>query len=334
MSRQALNDTATKVVLSLEGMSISLGSVENSRPLVTGVDLTIERGEIVSLVGESGSGKSISALSCLGLLPSGLHVSSGRISLNGVDVTNASDAEWRRLRGPEVAMIFQDPMTSLDPCFRVGAQIVEAIRTHEDVSKQVASRRAIDMLGHAGIPDAAQRFDSFPHELSGGLRQRVMIAAALALEPAVLIADEPTTALDVTTQASIIELVQGLCEDSAMSVLWITHDLGVVAELAERVAVMYAGELVEVGPVDEVFERTAHHYTLGLLESARYRPHGERFGYIAGGVPEPAEWPSGCRFSPRCPAADDSCTRHPVTTDARDDHSLRCHHPLIEVSDG
>lgn len=333
MSRQDPDRTGSKVVLSLEGMSISLGSPDSARPLVTGVDLAIEQGEIVSLVGESGSGKSISALSCLGLLPAELHVSSGTIALNGVDVTAASDAEWRRLRGPEVAMIFQDPMTSLDPCFRVGAQIVEAIRTHEDVSKQVASRRAIDMLGAAGIPDAAQRFDSFPHELSGGLRQRVMIAAALALEPAVLIADEPTTALDVTTQASIIELVQGLCQESAMSVLWITHDLGVVAELAERVAVMYAGELVEVGSVDDVFEQTGHHYTLGLLESARYRPHGERFGYIAGAVPEPAEWPLGCRFSPRCPAADTSCTSHPNTTMVNDDHSLRCYHPLIEVRD-
>jgi peptide/nickel transport system ATP-binding protein len=332
MSSNSADGARRNTILSLDGMSISLGQRGTARPLVTGVDLAIGQGEIVGLVGESGSGKSISALSCLGLLPAGLHVSSGSISLNGTDVTHGSDEEWRRLRGREVAMIFQDPMTSLDPCFRVGTQIVEAIRTHEDVSKQVASRRAVDMLGAAGIPDAAQRFDAFPHELSGGLRQRVMIAAALALEPSVLIADEPTTALDVTTQASIIELVKGLCQESAMSVLWITHDLGVVAEIAERVAVMYAGELVEVGPVNEVFERTSHHYTMGLLESARYRPHGERFGHMSGAVPEPTEWPSGCRFSPRCPAVDASCTTHPEISSPVDGHSLRCHHPLEVLS--
>lgn len=327
---------ATDAVIELDSLCIGVDTDAGHRPLVTDVDLHIAQGEIVSLVGESGSGKSVTALTCMGLLPENLRPTSGRVLIDGTDVTGFDETRWRRLRGPKVAMIFQDPMTSLDPCFRVGAQMVEAIRTHETVSKPVAARRAVDVLGHVGIPDPQRRFDAFPHELSGGLRQRVMIAAALALEPDVLIADEPTTALDVTTQASILELVRGLCVERSMGVLWITHDLGVVAELADRVAVMYAGELVEAGTVDKVFRETGHHYSDGLLESARYRPHGEPFGFITGAVPSPDEWPGGCRFAPRCARADAVCEQRPAMrpSPTDPDHQLRCHHPLGESGDG
>jgi len=321
-------------VLELHDLSISFAGPHGPQLLVTGIDLALVQGEIVSVVGESGSGKSITALACLGLLPRGLFVSGGTISIGGVDCTDASDSTWRKIRGPEVAMIFQDPMTSLDPCFRVGSQIVETIRAHEDVSTKIATRRAVDIMGAAGVPEARQRFDQYPHELSGGLRQRVMIAAALALEPKVLIADEPTTALDVTTQASIIGLVQELSRDRAMSVLWITHDLGVVSQLAQRVVVMYAGEFVELGSLDDVFQQTSHHYTDGLLDSARYQARGERFGFIAGGVPEPAAWPAGCRFSTRCSAADELCNVHPGKAVFGVGHMYRCHHPLEVVTRG
>jgi len=321
-------DPATPVILRLEDVSIVVGNRGGDRALVTGLDLEIDKGEVVGLVGESGSGKSISALACVGLLPSALSVGRGRILLSGEDVTHASEDHWRQLRGREVAMVFQDPMTSLDPCFRIGSQIVESIRAHQHVSREVAAKRAIDVLGHVGIADPARRFDAFPHELSGGLRQRVMIAAALVLEPKVLIADEPTTALDVTTQASIIELVKGLCAELSMSVLWISHDLAVVSELADRVAVTYAGELVEAGCIREVFSEARHHYTRGLLESAVHGKRGEAFGFISGSVPEPSDWSAGCRFGARCSRADEQCAQHPAMTQVRLHRMVRCHHPI------
>ena len=319
------SDTST---IELERVSIAARYAGGLRPLTTGVDLRIDQGEVVGLVGESGSGKSITALTCMGLLPNGLELVSGCILLAGRDMTEASEREWNHVRGTEVAMIFQDPMTSLDPCFSVGNQIVEAVRAHRDVSKQIARNMAIEVMGEAGIPEPAIRFEAFPHELSGGLRQRAMIAGALVLEPSVLIADEPTTALDVTTQAQIVELVLGLCEARSMSVLWISHDLAVVSGLADRVSVMHAGELVESGPTPEVFAQPSHHYTAGLLASATHRPFGEPFGFIQGSVPEPSDWGDGCRFGPRCPTFDDVCTAHPEYAKNGPGRMTRCHHPL------
>ena len=322
------SDTST---LELQQVSISARFARGLRPLTTGVDLRIDEGEIVGLVGESGSGKTITALSCMGLLPGGLERVSGRVFLAGRDMTEASEREWNRVRGPNVAMIFQDPMTSLDPCFSVGKQIVEAVRAHRDVSRQAARKMAIEVMGEAGIPEPESRFEAFPHELSGGLRQRAMIAGALVLEPSVLIADEPTTALDVTTQAQIVELVLGLCEVRSMSVLWISHDLAVVSDLADRVSVMYAGELVESGPTLELFAQPSHHYTAGLLDSATHRPFGEPFGFIQGTVPETSDWGDGCRFGPRCPRFDDVCTAHPELAPTGPGRMTRCHHPAPEA---
>ena len=312
--------------LAIEGLEISTVQSGVTRPLITDVTLSVDEGEIVGLVGESGSGKSLTALACLGLLPQGVQVTGGSIALDGRPVTTATEKDLRILRGPEIGMIFQDPMTSLDPCFRIGRQMVEAITEHETVSREVARRRAIDFLGHVGVPEPSRRFDSFPHELSGGLRQRVMIATALLLEPKVLIADEPTTALDVTTQASILNLVHRLRDEMAMSVLWISHDLAVVAQLADRVAVMYAGEIVETGDTRQIFAEPKHHYTRGLLDCAAHGTRGEPFGFIDGSVPEPSEWATGCRFSNRCPRADAECLQHPEVTGSQL-RGVRCHHP-------
>jgi peptide/nickel transport system ATP-binding protein len=313
--------------LQVSGLHISAGRPGQARPLVTDVSMAVNDGEILGLVGESGSGKSLTALACLGLLPEGVHVSAGQVYLGPHSVTTAPPAQLRTWRGPDIAMIFQDPMTSMDPCFRVGRQMVEAITEHEKISRAAARRRAIDFLGHVGVPEPARRFDAFPHELSGGLRQRVMIATALLLEPRVLIADEPTTALDVTTQASILALVHRLRAEMGMSVLWISHDLAVVAQLADRVAVMYAGELVETGTTSELFAAPAHHYTRGLLDCAAHGERGQPFGYIDGTVPEPTHWATGCRFAFRCPRADTLCTStHPDLTGPQD-RAVRCHHP-------
>ncbi|MBI1377330.1 MAG: ATP-binding cassette domain-containing protein [Frankiales bacterium] len=315
--------------LEVHGLEISVVHGQHHRPLVTDVSLTVGDGEIVGLVGESGSGKSLTALACMGLLPDGVAATQGDIRAAGASVVSASRAGLRSMRGPRMAMIFQDPMTSLDPCFRIGRQMVEAITEHESVSKGAARRRAIDFLGHVGVPEPQRRFDAFPHELSGGLRQRVMIATALLLEPKLLIADEPTTALDVTTQASILRLVHRLRDELDMSVLWISHDLAVVAQLADRVAVMYAGEIVETGDTGQIFAVSRHHYTRGLLDCASHGERGVPFGYIDGVVPEPAEWLAGCRFANRCPRADSQCQVHPEVSGS-EFHGVRCHHPLDE----
>jgi oligopeptide/dipeptide ABC transporter ATP-binding protein len=325
----ALMSEAEERPLVLTGLEISAFHHGGARRLVTDGTLSVGHGEIVALVGESGSGKSLTALACMGLLPDGVGVTGGSIELEGRSIVGARPGEMRSLRGPTIGMIFQDPMTSLDPCFRIGKQMTEAIVEHESVSKETARKRAVDFLGHVGVPEPARRFDSFPHELSGGLRQRVMIATALLLEPKVLIADEPTTALDVTTQASILQLVHRLRDELDMSVLWISHDLAVVAQLADRVSVMYAGEIVETGDKSQIFARPRHHYTRGLLDCARHGSHGEPFGYIDGIVPEPSEWSAGCRFSNRCPRADDVCAQHPDVSGS-EHRGVRCHHPLTE----
>jgi oligopeptide/dipeptide ABC transporter ATP-binding protein len=280
---------------------------------VDGVSFALERGKVLGIVGESGSGKSVTAMTLLGLTRGVNAKFEGAIEYKGEDLLKMSEAELRRFRGNELAMIFQDPMTSMNPVYRIGAQISEAIRTHEDVSKQTARNRAVQLLRQVGIPEPEERVDDYPHQFSGGMRQRAMIAMALANNPDVLIADEPTTALDVTIQAQIIELIDKLKDDFNSSVILITHDLGVVADIADDIAVMYAGRIVEYGTKRQLFYDPQHPYTWGLLGSIprldKEKP--EKLASIAGAPPSLINLPQGCKFRPRCPHAFAKCTEHP-----------------------
>ncbi|HQP65465.1 MAG TPA: ABC transporter ATP-binding protein [Quisquiliibacterium sp.] len=280
---------------------------------VDGISFTVGRGRTVGLVGESGCGKSVTSLSLMGLVPSPPgQVSADAILFEGRDLLALNAEERRLLRGGKMSMVFQEPMTSLNPVHTIGRQIVEAIRAHTGMSPEAARARAIEVLELVRIPSAAQRFDDFPHHMSGGMRQRVMIAMALACEPALLIADEPTTALDVTIQAQILDLLRDLQQRLGMAILIITHDLGVIAELVDEVIVMYAGRIVESAPVRALFADPQHPYTIGLLGSIpRLDIERERLATIEGTVPSPANQPAGCRFSPRCPFADARCHAEP-----------------------
>ncbi len=294
---------------------------------VDGVSFAIHAGETLAVVGESGSGKSVTSLSILRLVPSPPgRIVRGSIRFKGRELTTLPEREMRRIRGAEISMIFQEPMTSLNPVYTCGEQILEAVVLHEGVSRSAARRRAIEMLGRVGIPAPEQRVDEYPHQMSGGMRQRVMIAMALACKPAILIADEPTTALDVTIQAQILELLKELQRDFGMAVILITHDLGVVAETADRVAVMYAGQLVESCDVRAAFARTRHPYTAGLLASLpRLGEKHDTLRVIPGTVPDPSNFPAGCRFHPRCPVVEERCTRlEPALETPEPDHLSRC----------
>jgi peptide/nickel transport system ATP-binding protein len=270
---------------------------------VDGISYTVEKGHALGIVGESGSGKSVSSMTVMGLTRAGNARISGSITFDGVDLLAASDAQMRKIRGGEIAMIFQDPLSSLHPFYKIGDQLVEAHRSHNDVSKARARDRAIEMLGLVGIPDPRRRIDGYPHEFSGGMRQRVMIAMALINDPKLLIADEPTTALDVTVQAQILELIQKLQQELDTAVVMITHDLGVVAEVTEEIAVMYAGRIVEYGRADTVFSAPEHPYTWGLLKSIPRldTPRDQELVPIYGRPPSLINKPSGCSFHPRCP---------------------------------
>jgi len=296
-------------------------------PVVDDVSFHIDPGEVLALVGESGCGKSMTALSIMRLVPKPGAISHGRITMGGRSVRDLSIPEIRELRGSEISMIFQEPMTSLNPVVTVGSQVVEAIQLHESVSGADARRRTIEMFERVGIPDASERFDVFPHQLSGGLKQRVMVAMALSTHPKLLIADEPTTALDVTIQAQILELMRELKRDGDMSILLITHDLGVVNELADRVAVMYAGKIVEQASRLNLFKNPAHPYTQGLLRSnpALAQP-GAPLPEIAGVVPPPESWPAGCRFANRCSRVMSECSEtFPERTDIGETQYTYCH---------
>ena len=281
---------------------------------VDGVSFSLDPGEILAIVGESGCGKSVTAQTITGLTQGSNSRIAGSVTYRGRELTGIDDDGLRDIRGEEIAMVFQDPMSSLNPVYRVGDQIAEMIRAHRDVSKKEALARAVELLGSVGIPNPAARVRCYPHEFSGGMRQRVMIAMALALEPAVLIADEPTTALDVTVQAQILRLIADLNRDRDLAVVLITHDLGVVAEVADRVLVMYAGQIVEDGSLDDIFYSPQHPYTWGLLGSlARLdRPRGERLTQIAGQPPSLLHPPPGCRFAPRCTFEFDKCGLPPA----------------------
>lgn len=301
-------------------------------PAVDGVSYSIEAGETLGVVGESGSGKSVTALSILGLIPTPPgKIVDGEILFEGKDLTKMNDKELRGIRGNDISMIFQEPMTSLNPVFTVGNQIVEAIMLHQDLDYPAARNLAIEMLEKVGIPDPSKRIDEYPHQMSGGMKQRVMIAMSLACKPKLLIADEPTTALDVTIQAQILELLNSLQEELGMSVLLITHDLAVVAETCDHVAVMYAGRIVEYGDVHSLFENPAHPYTIGLFSSipsadVKNEDRADRLFVIPGMVPRPQDFPDGCRFRPRCPYATDKCKELPPTTNLSDSHSVACWH--------
>ena len=294
---------------------------------VDGVSYAIGERETLAVVGESGSGKSVTALSILRLVadPPG-RIVSGSILFRGRDLVGLSQSEMRKIRGKEISMIFQEPMTSLNPVYTCGEQIIEAIVLHEDVDRKTARGRAVEMLRLVGIPSPEQRVDEYPHQMSGGMRQRVMIAMALACRTAILIADEPTTALDVTIQAQILDLLKRLQRELGMAVLLITHDLGVVAETADRVAVMYAGQVVEYCDAPAAFQRTLHPYTAGLLASLpRLGDRRATLRVIPGNVPNPARFPAGCRFHPRCPVAQERCRSEvpPILT-FDGNHQTRC----------
>jgi oligopeptide/dipeptide ABC transporter ATP-binding protein len=318
-----------ETLLSIENLSTSFFTSKGEVPAVSGVSLSVERGEIHGIVGESGCGKSVTSLSIMGLVAPPGRVVGGRILFEGRDLTKLDYGAMCDLRGNEIAMIFQEPMTSLNPVFTVGRQVSESILVHRKVSREEARSRTLEMFRLVGIPEPETRYGCYPHQLSGGLRQRVMIAMALVCEPKLLIADEPTTALDVTIQAQILDLMRGLRDKLHTAIILITHDLGVVAELCDRVTVMYAGTVVEEADSFELFERPSHPYTRGLMGSipgtAASRGAEGRLAAIPGMVPNLLNLPSGCRFHPRCPMARAVCGREvPPLFQIREGHTARC----------
>ncbi len=321
-------------LLELRQLSVSFATDDGTVRAVDGIDLALERGRTLGLVGESGCGKSVTSLAVMGLLPPENSRVSGEVHFEGRDLLKVSPRELRDLRGARLAMIFQEPMTSLNPSFTIGNQIVEAIRRHQGLDAAAARARAIDVLRLVRIPSPEKRFDDYPHKLSGGMRQRAMIAMALACGPQLLIADEPTTALDVTIQAQILDLMRGLRRDTGTAIILITHDLGVVAEMADDVAVMYAGQIVERAPVATLFARPEHPYTVGLLGSIpRLDEKRERLPSIEGRVPDMAHPPEGCRFAARCPFVEPACRAEvPALREIAPGHVSRCRRaPLSTV---
>ena len=320
-----------EVLLEVRDLRTHFRGDEGIARAVDGVNYSVRAGETLGIVGESGCGKSVTALSILGLVPKppGFHAG-GQILYKGEDLCSASEERMRQIRGNEISMIFQEPMTALNPVFTVGDQIMETVMLHQGLDKLAAREHAIEMLEKVGIPGPRQRVDEYPHQLSGGMRQRVMIAMAMACSPQLLIADEPTTALDVTIQAQVLALISDLQKREGMSVVLITHDLGVVAQVTDYVAVMYAGKVVEYGSVEDIFAAPRHPYTIGLFHSLPdLAGPGERLATIEGIVPSAFHFPSGCRFRTRCPLASDTCAaEEPQLTDLGmgEPHTVACHH--------
>jgi oligopeptide/dipeptide ABC transporter ATP-binding protein len=314
-------------LLRVENLRVGFGRPGREQVAVDGVSFTLAPGEVLGIVGESGCGKSVTALSILGLIPDPPgRIVGGRILLRGQDLAGIDEKTMNRIRGKDISMIFQEPMTALNPVFRVGEQISETLRVHEGLSRSQARARALQLIEKVGISNPEQRLDQYPHELSGGMRQRIMIAIALACGPQILIADEPTTALDVTIQAQILVLLRDLQREMGMAVVLITHDLGVVAQVVDRVVVMYAGRIVEEGSVAAVFARPSHPYTRLLLESIPLlEGRQERLRTIPGMVPSLSNQPAGCRFHPRCPDARPACQeRAPASFDVGPGHRAAC----------
>jgi peptide/nickel transport system ATP-binding protein len=305
---------ASAPLLSVEDLRVGFVTEAGRLQAVDGVSFALDPGEVLAIVGESGSGKSVTAQTIIGLTRSPNSRIEGSVRLGEAELLEASDEELRRVRGERVGMVFQDPMTSFNPVYRIGDQIIEAIRAHrDDVGKDAARQKAVELLDSVGIPNAGRRVEDYPHEFSGGMRQRAMIAMALALEPELLIADEPTTALDVTVQAQILALLERLNRERGLATILITHDLGVVAEVADRVLVMYAGRVVEQGTLDDIFYDPQHPYTWGLLGSLTRmdRPRPERLPQISGAPPSLLDLPAGCSFRTRCPHEFDRCGEMP-----------------------
>jgi peptide/nickel transport system ATP-binding protein len=317
-------------LLEVDDLRVMFATEEGTVRAVDGVSFTVDRGEVVAIVGESGSGKSVTAMTLMGLTRGPNARFEGRAMFDGHELIGASDHELQKVRGPGIAMVFQDPMSSLSPVYRIGHQIVEQIRVHDKhVSKAEAMERAVQLMERVGIPRAAERVRSYPHEFSGGMRQRVMIAMALSCSPSLLIADEPTTALDVTIQAQILDELRQLREETNAGIILVTHDLGVVADIADRIVVMYAGRVVEQGTLDEIFYDPQHPYTWGLLGSITRvdRDRSQRLPAIPGLPPSLLNPPQGCHFRPRCPHAFDRCTEVPdliSRVPGSDGHLDRC----------
>jgi dipeptide transport system ATP-binding protein len=311
-------------LLEIQNLTVEFKTSSGAFRAVDGVSMSVDAGEVLAVVGESGSGKSVAMLAVMGLLPWTASVTADRINFDGRDLLNISPEDRRKITGKDMAMIFQEPMTSLNPCFTVGFQLTEAMQTHLDLDKAQRKKRAIELLEEVGIPAPETRLSSYPHQLSGGMSQRVMIAMALACNPKLLIADEPTTALDVTIQAQILELLTSLQKDKGMGLVLITHSMGVVAETAERVSVQYAGQKVEEQPVAGLFAAPRHPYTSALLSALPERATGRRLPSIQGVVPGQFDRPKGCLFAPRCTFATDLCRSTPPTMNM----GALCHYPL------
>lgn len=315
-------------ILSIRDLTVEIPTRHGILRPVDGISYDIGRGEVLGIVGESGAGKSMAGNAVIGLLSPPARIAKGEIHVGGTRIDHLKGDAMRRLRGKEIGMVFQDPLTSLNPLLRIGDQLTETILAHLDVSRSEAEKRAVAALDEVGIPGARERINSYPHEFSGGMRQRVVIALALCAEPSLIIADEPTTALDVSVQAQIIALLKSLCRNRGTAVMLITHDMGVIAEAADRVAVMYAGKLAELGPVRDVLTTPRHPYTDGLMGSTPLASRGKaRLHQIPGAMPRLDALPSGCAFHPRCPYAQDKCSADPGP-DLADGNGAACWFPL------
>lgn len=319
-----MNDTA-QTLLHIENLKTVISSKDGKLVPVDGVDITIPKGKTVGIVGESGCGKSMTAMSVMGLLPNATRIEEGKILFQGMDLTKLNPKELRKITGDKISIIFQEPMTSLNPVIQVGKQVREAILLHEKVSKEEAKQRVIEVFRQVGIPEPERRYNAYPHQLSGGLRQRIMIGMAMVCNPDLLIADEPTTALDVTIEAQILHLMRQLQKDKGTSIMMITHNLGVVAEICDQVYVMYAGKVVESAEVHELFQNPKHPYTQGLLGALPKMDSRQRLNSIDGMVPTLKDMPAGCRFAPRCPMATQRCRdEQPDLVDVAPGHWVGC----------